>query len=184
MVDFIFTRYLLFIKKNGVKMEKISPIQKKDIKTETLVTIIFVLVVAIAAIYVTAFYLFQEEPEIKLTSTYKNIDIEVAYNLINKSKNLAIIDCRGLEGCGPCQIKKDGRLNFDFVYLNQNPYVHFNTTKNLLIYSTNGTVAEEDFCKILVNHVYGKIYNLKGGFEAWKNRGYPITYTLPSEYPG
>jgi rhodanese-related sulfurtransferase len=165
-------------------MDKTSPLQKKKIKTETVVTIILFLIIAVAAIYVSIFYLFEEEPEIKLTTTYKNIDIEAAYKLINKSKNLVIIDCRGLEGCGSCQIKKDGRLDFDFVYLNDNPYIHFNTTENLLIYSKNGTVAEEDFCKILVNHVYGKIYNLRGGFEAWKNAGYPITNSIPPEYPG
>jgi rhodanese-related sulfurtransferase len=158
--------------------------QNNQIKKEKIVTLIFLIIVAISAIYVSIFYLSEEGSEIKLTTKYKNIEVDSAYNLINKSKNLVIIDCRGLEGCGPCQIKRDGRLNFDFVYLNQNPYVHFNTTKNLLIYSTNGTVAEEDFCKILVNHVYGKIYNLKDGYEAWKIRGYPISYSVPSEYPG
>jgi len=165
-------------------MQKKSSAKKSRIKTETIITVIFLLIVVISAIYVSIFYLFEEESEIKLTSTYKNINVNAAYNLINKSNNLVVIDCRGLEGCGPCQIKKDGRLDFDSVYLNQNPYVHFNTTKNLLIYSTNGTVAEEDFCKILVNHVYGKIYNLKDGFEAWKASGYPISYSVPSEYPG
>jgi rhodanese-related sulfurtransferase len=73
-------------------------------------------------------------------------------------------------------------LDFDFVFLNINPLVHFNTTENLLIYSKNGTVAEEDFCKVLVNHVYGKIYNLEGGFDAWKEAGYPISYFVPAEY--
>ena len=163
-------------------MQKSIPIKNKQIKTEKIVAIIFLIIVVVAAFYIIAFYIFEGEPEIKLTSKYKNIDVEAAYNLINKSNNLVIIDCRGLEGCGPCQIKKDGRLNFDFVYLNQNPYVHFNTTKNLLIYSTNGTVAEEDFCKIILNNVYGKIYNLRGGFEAWKIAGYPITYSVPPEY--
>jgi hypothetical protein len=165
-------------------MKKASSTKKKQIQTETIVTIIFLIIVLVSAIYVSIVYLFEEESEIKLTSKYKNIDEDAAYKLINKSKNLVIIDCRGLEGCGSCQIKRDGRLDFDFVYLNENPYIHYNTTENLLIYSTNGTVAEEDFCKILVNHVYGKIYNLKGGYEAWKNRGYPISYSVPSGYPG
>jgi len=165
-------------------MQKSSTNKNKQINTEKIVTIIFSVIIVVAASYVSIFYLFEEESEIKLTSKYKNIEVDAAYNLINKSKNLVIIDCRGLEGCGPCQIKKDGRLNFDFVYLNDNPYVHFNTTENLLIYSKNGTSSEDDFCKILVNNVYGKIYNLKGGFEAWKNKGYPISYSVPSEYPG
>ncbi|UCF50475.1 MAG: hypothetical protein JSU91_03055 [Thermoplasmatales archaeon] len=165
-------------------MNKSSSIKKKGIKTETIVTIAFVLIVIFASIYVAIYYLFQAEPEIKYTSKYKNIDVEEAYNLINKTKNLVIIDCRGLEGCGSCQIKSEGRLDFDFVYLNQNPYVHYNTTENLLIYSKDGTVGEEDFCKIIVNHVYGKIYNLEGGFYAWKEAGYPISNIVPPEYPG
>lgn len=165
-------------------MDKGASIKKKSISRETIVTIIFIIIVAIAAVYVSASYLYEEEPVLKYTSKYKNIDVESALNLIEKTKNLVIIDCRALEGCGPCQIKKDGRLDYDSVYLNGNPYVHFNTTENLLVYSKNGTVAESDFCKILENHVYGKIYNLKGGFEAWKNAGYKITYTVPPEYPG
>jgi hypothetical protein len=165
-------------------VNKSSSIKKKGIKTETIVTIAFVLIVIFASVYVAIYYLFQVEPEIKYTSKYKNIDVEEAYSLINKTKNLVIIDCRGLEGCGSCQIKSEGRLDFDFVYLNQNPYVHYNTTENLLIYSKDGKVGEEDFCKILVNHVYGKIYNLEGGFYAWKEAGYPISKIVPPEYPG
>ena len=163
-------------------MDKAESIQKQKIKSETIVTIILLIIVVIAAIYIANFYLFSQDDEIKFTSSYKNIEPETAYKIINKTKNLVIIDCRGLEGCGSCQIKNEGRLDFDFVYLNQNPYVHFNTTENLLIYSKNGTAAEEDFCKILLNHVYGKIYNLKGGFEAWKEAGYPISYLVPPEY--
>lgn len=165
-------------------MDKFSSNQKKRVKKETFVTVLLVTIVVVSAVYVSISYLFPEEIEIKYTSQYKNIDAEVAYNLINKSKNLVIIDCRGLEGCGSCQIRKEGRLDFDFVYLNENPYVHYNTTENLLIYSKDGIVAEEDFCKIIVKNVYGKIYNLEGGFYAWRDAGYPISNVVPPEYPG
>ena len=162
---------------------KKSPSAKKGvIKLDTIVIIIFVILIAFAAVYVATPYFSSEPSEIRYASSYKNISPEAAYNLINRTSNLVIIDCRGLEGCGSCQIKKEGRLDFDFVFLNQNPYVHYNTTENLLIYSKNGTVAEEDFCKVLVNHVYGKIYNLEGGFIAWKEAGYPISYSVPPEY--
>jgi len=165
-------------------MVKSSSTQEKGNKFDTIVTIVFVIIVVFATVYVATAYLFPGETEKKYTSSYKSIDVEAAYNLINKTKNLVIIDCRGLEGCGSCQIKSEGRLDFDFVYLNQNPYVHFNTTENLLIYSKDGIVAQEDFCKILVNHVYGKIYNLEGGYNAWKDAGYPISKIVPPEYPG
>lgn len=165
-------------------MNKSPSAKKVGIKLDTIVLILFVILIAFASVYVATSYFFSEPTEIKYTSSYKNISPEAAYNIINKTKNLVIIDCRGLEGCGPCQIKRDGRLDFDVVYLNQNPYVHYNTTENLLIYSKNGTVAEEDFCKVLVNHVYGKIYNLEGGFDAWKEAGYPFSFMVPPEYPG
>jgi len=165
-------------------MNKTTSAKKDFIKLDTIVIIVFVILIAFASVYVATPYFFSEPTEIRYTSSYKNISAEAAYNLINKTNNLVIIDCRGLEGCGSCQIKQEGRLDFDFVFLNQNPYVHYNTSENLLIYSKNGTVGEEDFCKVLVNHVYGKIYNLDGGFYAWKESGYPITYYVPPEYPG
>lgn len=165
-------------------MNKITSVKKESNKLDIIVTIVFIIIIAIAAVYVAIPYFFSEQTEKGYTSLYTNIDAEAAYNLINKTSNLIIIDCRGLEGCGSCQIKKDGRLDFDFVYLNQNPYVHYNTTEDLLIYSKDGTVAEEDFCEELVNHVYGKIYNLEGGFDAWKALGYPISNNVPPEYPG
>ena len=161
-----------------------TPSVKKLVKLDTIVKIVFVILIVFASVYVATPYFFSEPTELKYTTSYKNISPEAAYNIINKTSNLVIIDCRGLEGCGSCQIKKEGRLDFDFVYLNQNPYIHYNTTENLLIYSKNGTVGEEDFCKILVDHVYGKIYNLDGGFDAWKDAGYPVSYIVPSEYPG
>ena len=165
-------------------MNNLESTDKKGNKIETIVTIVFVIIVAFASIYVAIPYLFTGETEVKYTSVYKNIGPESAYNLINKTNNLIIIDCRGLEGCGSCQIKSEGRLDFDFVYLNENPYIHYNTTENILVYSKDGTVAEEDYCKILVNNVYGKIYNLEGGFYAWKDAGYPISNYVPPEYPG
>jgi len=45
----------------------------------------------------------------------------------------------------------------------------------LLIYSEDGKRGE-NFCKKLVGHVYGKIYNLEGGIEAWKAAGYGLEY--------
>ena len=157
---------------------------KKGIKLDTIVIIVFGILIAFAAVYVATPYFYSESTEIVYTSSYKNINAEAAYKLINKTSNLVIIDCRGLEGCDSCQIKKEGRLDFDFVFLNINPLVHYNSTENLLIYSKNGTVAEEDFCKLLVNNVYGKIYNLEGGFDAWKEAGYPISHLVPPEYTG
>jgi len=84
--------------------------------------------------------------------------------------NLIIIDARGLEGCSECQYKQ-GHL--PGAIRDQSAQNYYNTTQDILVYSKdgeNGTL----FCSWLVGHVYGNIYNLEGGYEAWLAEGYPI----------
>ena len=48
----------------------------------------------------------------------------------------------------------------------------FYETENItLVYSRDGEVGK-DFCQELVGHVYGKIYNLEGGWDAWNSAGF------------
>ena len=103
------------------------------------------------------------------TTSFSNIAPSEAYDLINTSSNLKVIDCRGLEGCSTCQFNK-GHL--PSAQLNSNPMSLYNLTKDVLVYSKNGTVGA-NFCQDLTDHVYGKIYNLEGGYNAWVAAGYP-----------
>jgi len=103
------------------------------------------------------------------TQTYTNVTVEEAYNLINKSQeptyNLTIIDCRGIEGCSTCQFKHG---HIPGAVRNDNPLTLENLTDDILVYSVDGKIGAE-FCKNLThNLVYGKIYNLEGGWNAWK----------------
>jgi len=103
------------------------------------------------------------------TMNYQDITPEEAYDFINKSRNidynLTIIDCRGLEGCSSCQFSK-GHL--PGATLNQNYETLYNYTIDILVYSKDGGVGAT-FCQNLTGHVYGAIYNLEGGYEAWSS---------------
>ena len=104
------------------------------------------------------------------TSSFSNIEPSEAYSLINTSSNLKVIDCRGLEGCSHCQFN---RGHLPGAELNSNVMSLYNSTEDILVYSIDGTVGA-DFCLDLTGHVYGHIYNLKGGYDAWVSVGFPV----------
>jgi len=107
---------------------------------------------------------------IPYTTFFTNITAEEAYNLIKSTENLTVVDIRGLEGCGICQFNH-GHL--PGAQRNDNPTTLYEKTTDILVYSINGSVGV-DFCLDLLNHVYGKIYNLIGGYNAWVAAGYPL----------
>jgi len=49
----------------------------------------------------------------------------------------------------------------------------YNSTEDILVYSKDGTVGE-DFCQDITGHVYGEIYNIDGGYNAWVAAGFPV----------
>lgn len=110
-------------------------------------------------------------PDGPYTSYFVNISPEIAYDLINKTSDLEIIDCRGLES-GWCNCHWDSVGHLPNATLNANPSSLYNSTNDILVYSTDGTKGAE-FSQALVDHVYGKIYNLDGGFSAWYNFLHP-----------
>ena len=145
-------------------MDEPQPIKKqnKDIEIIATIALVAILVVALSAVAFNYIQL-EQNPEKKLTSYYTNITCEEAYTLINTTKNLSVIDCRGLEGCSSCQFNK-GHL--PGAAMNSNPTTLYNTTNDILVYSKNGENGSK-FCQDLINHVYGKIYNLEGGYNTW-----------------
>ena len=102
----------------------------------------------------------------KYTTTYENVTPQEAYNLIKNDSNLIVVDVRGC----PCHYNKE-HLPHAIWDTNVNDF--YNTTKDLLIYCETGYTSTQ-FCKKLVGHVYGRIYNLEGGIEAWKKAGYEV----------
>jgi len=158
-------------------MDEAQP-QKKDRKV-IFVTILLVFIIIVAvAIFAFSNDIFSDNENNNVptyTTTFQNITVKEAYNLINITENLTVIDCRGLEGCSHCQFNRGhlpgAELNDNPITLYQNESNYQNTT-DILVYSVNGTVGA-DFCLDLLGHVYGKIYNLNGGYEAWVAAGYP-----------
>jgi len=51
----------------------------------------------------------------------------------------------------------------------------YNWLKDILVYSKDGNVGGS-FCQDLIGKVYGKIYNLDGGINAWNELEYPLVY--------
>ena len=141
-------------------------------KLGTLAIIILILSGAAAVAFLTISALqtmHNIAPTTSYTQTYTNVTVEEAYDLINKSQhpgyNLTIIDCRGLEGCSTCQYKHG---HVPGAVRNENPLSLENLTDDILVYSVDGKIGAE-YCKNLThNLVYGKIYNLEGGWNAWK----------------
>lgn len=99
--------------------------------------------------------------EPQYTTRYETINVSQAKELIATATNLTVIDCR--PGCGPCQFKK-GHL--PGAILTSNPSAFYNYSCDFLVYCNTGKTGAK-FCISLLNHTYGKIYNLDGGWNAW-----------------
>lgn len=99
-------------------------------------------------------------------NSYQNITADEAHKLIQSNDNLIIVDVRG------CKCSYNREHIPDAIW-DTNPQDFYGEKKDLLIYCQTGVTSVE-FCKKLVGHVYGKIYNLEGGIEAWKAAGYEV----------
>jgi rhodanese-related sulfurtransferase len=151
--------------------------QPKKNTEKTFRIIMAVLLAAIIILSVIFVFIYDQSDDVKTYSeTFTNISVHQAYNLINNTPGLMIIDCRGMDGCSDCQYKK-GHLEGS--ELNDNHLLYYNTTSDLLVYSKDGENGSI-FCSRLVGHVYGKIYNMEGGYLEWVAEGYPIDKTTHS----
>jgi len=96
------------------------------------------------------------------TTSYENVNVSFAKELIETSLNLTIVDCSG--GCRDCTWKNGYHLpRAQWIEF---PETLYNYTSDILVYCQYG-IKSVDFCEQLLNHVYGKIYHLNGGYIAW-----------------
>ncbi len=102
----------------------------------------------------------------KYTQSFQNITASQAYKLMQNDTKLVIVDVRGCK----CTYNKG---HIPGAIWDTYPEDFYETKKDLLIYSQTGSTSL-DFCKELIGHVYGKIYNLQGGIDAWKASGYKV----------
>jgi len=153
-----------------------------------IISIIFVSIIVLVGIYVIFFMqggiLGDEIPVI--ATEYENITADKAYEIFSKynssmaENNLIIIDARVLyKSCPSCldSLYRVGHIPgaiLDKTLDSEAYYQDLNQSADILVYNQEDSSKTESFCNHLVGHVYGNIYNLEGGYNAWKNAGYPI----------
>jgi rhodanese-related sulfurtransferase len=138
--------------------------QGNSLKTIAVIIIIIISIIAVSALTLTANWEEQVYPERKYTTSYTPVTPLEAKELINNTINLVIADIRGCD----CDYNK-GHLEYA-IWQTYAPNF-YNTVHDLLIYDKNGTNSIK-YCKNLINHVYGEIYYLEGGIEAWEEAGF------------
>ena len=155
-------------------MKAQESIKKENKKLEKIAVVALIAILLISGIYLVIYLI--QTPQLEgagYTKFFTNVSAEVAYDLINNTANLTIIDCRGLEGCGTCTFKNEGHIKG--AVLNSNPETLYNWSEDILVYSKDGIVGA-GFCQELINNVNGKLYNLDGGINAWNSLKYPLVY--------
>ena len=139
--------------------------QKKPIEKK--LSMILILIIVIAAVFVIYFNFLSATNAKEFTQTFSMISPNEAFDLINNSTDgLTIVDIRPCE----CNYEK-GHLPGSI--WNINPTSFYNTTDDLIIYDQEGEISI-GFCEKLVNNVYGKIMFLQGGYQKWIEKGYPV----------
>jgi len=156
-----------------MNQEQFKPVKKK--KTPILFIFVVIIIIAGAAV-VLGFQLgiFGEpEPYVPvLASSFSSITAEEAYDLINTSSQYIIIDSR------PCPCKYNTEhigLNgsFEATLPPDNDSELYNLTIDLIIYDAYGNLDATNYCERFINHIYGKICYIEGGFSSWKNNSFP-----------
>jgi len=154
-----------------------SGLQKNDgVKPKE---ILVILIVIISLISITTFALSTDLIGIKTddskkldaqqtyTTYFTNIAPQDANALINNNSDIIIVDVRSCE----CDYDKGHLPNAIWAI---DPIQFYNTTSDILIYCSDGSISVS-FCQQLINHIYGELYFLRGGFNSWENAGYEIT---------
>lgn len=111
-------------------------------------------------IVIVLFIVPQDEQE--YTKEYQVVSVSEAKQILDTVENVTVIDCTG--GCQPCSWKNG---HIDDALWNDNPTSFYNLTNDILVYDDADGNLSLSFCQSLVNHVYGKIYCLRGGYQEW-----------------
>lgn len=140
---------------------------EKKIQVILIIVLVVISVSSILWLTLISGSLDQRPSELILTTTYSSILPIDALGLVNSEDNSTIIvDCRTCK----CNYNKGHLPNATWTI---NPEDFYNTTRNLLVYDNNGENSIK-FCQNLTGHVYGAIFYLEGGMDAWKEGTYPV----------
>jgi len=131
--------------------------------------VLYVAGIASTIIFFFVFFIFGETP----VSKYETVDVDVAYDLIEKSsEELQILDVRTPEEYQSEHIHDAINVNVrdpDF----ENQISTFKEDMPVLVYCRSG-VRSESAASILASKGFKEIYNMQGGIESWKRAGYQV----------
>ena len=139
-------------------------------KNYKLIAIVIVAMLSIGGITGIALSGSWSQPEYipQLTTYYESVTAKQAKELIENNSAILPIDVRSCE----CSWER-GHIPKAIWQVNVNNF--HNKANNLLIYCQNGCDSI-GLCEELVNHTYGAIYHLEGGYDSWVKSGYEISY--------
>ena len=141
---------------------------------------ILVVVLVVAGVFIITFDVFNLSSAItdagpKQATTYAGVTIDEAYDLINTTYNLTIIETRSCSCKYNAGHIADNSTPSLFEAIHEpNWLVYNNTDAKLLVYDANGNDEAITYCEEMINQTfYGDIYYIIGGFNAWLDAGYP-----------
>jgi rhodanese-related sulfurtransferase len=119
-------------------------------------------------------------------STYSNISIKEANNLIKHDPNTVILDVRNQSEYNLGHLCNS--MNAPLFKLQESAFIWANppslpgitrpnVNDTILVYCLSGT-RSSIACQILAQNGFTHVYNLDGGINAWLAEGYPISTTL------
>ena len=117
-----------------------------------------------AIIFVAAIIIFVVLYKPPIESRIVNVNTEQALSLVYSHESLTIIDGRDLLFYNYSRIP--GSIWID----NINTFI--SETKDILLYADGNDIL--NIAKTLLKNNDGNVYYIEGGFEAWKEKGYPI----------
>jgi len=112
---------------------------------------------------------------------HTDIDVDTAYQMITSGSypNLVVLDVRTREEFDTGHIRK--ALLIPYTELEQR-IMELAEHKNheIIVYCFKGS-RSEIACGILDSHGFTKVYNMLGGIDAWKVKGYPVATSYLTE---
>ncbi len=165
-----------------------DPESKEKLLTKIILALLIVIIV-IGSIYL--FYSMNNNSEdgFTLATDYQSISSSNGYEIYNSYNtsyseennnvnNLTIIDARKFDYSCNCQLNptyEEGHLPGAILDYSPQAETYYNMTTDILVYTQYGESEKaNEFCENLIGHIYGNIYLLEGGYEAWEEAGNPI----------
>ena len=129
-------------------------LDEKPHKNLTIIVVILVVVVLSISIIILLSPLVGIEentlskPNRNLTTSFTNITVKDAYELINTSQNIIIIDARSCS----CKFNNDSghigdSINFEAIWQPKNISMLTNNTNDIIVYDWNGGRDSTDYCE-------------------------------------